>query len=142
MSQGLVDRRLAYLVKQVQQAFRRSCEDALRPLGLSMSQYAVLRTVADVPGASAAELARRTFVTRQSLGEVLAGLRRAGLAAVAERPSAGRTLPVMLTPEGRDLLDRAEAVVVAVEGRMTADVSPAEVRAAVDVLGRCLKALP
>lgn len=41
-----------------------------------MSQYAVLRAVADVPGAPVAELARRTFVTRQSLGDVLNGFER------------------------------------------------------------------
>jgi DNA-binding MarR family transcriptional regulator len=72
----------------VQQTFRRSCEERLRELGLSMSQYAVLRALADAPGAPAAELARRTFVTRQSLRDVLAGLTATGLASSSTMASA------------------------------------------------------
>ncbi|MFI6600752.1 MarR family winged helix-turn-helix transcriptional regulator [Nonomuraea sp. NPDC050536] len=115
-----LDQRVAYLVKQVADAFRRASERRLRELGLSMAQYAVLRALADVPGAPAAELARRTFVTRQSLRDVLGGLTAAGLASVAREATAGRALPVTLTDEGRALLERAEAIVLEVEERMIA----------------------
>jgi hypothetical protein len=50
---------VGYLVKRVQQALRRRCDAALKPTGLSMAQYALLRALADHPEASAAELARR-----------------------------------------------------------------------------------
>ena len=77
---------VGYLVKRVQQSLRRRCDAALRPTGLSMAQYAALRALADQPEASASELARRCFVTRQSAQDLLAGLRAAGLVADAERP--------------------------------------------------------
>lgn len=123
MSQAELEDRPGYLIKQVATAFRKVAEERLREIGLSMSQYAVLRALADVPGAPAAELARRTFVTRQSLRDVLGGLQKAGLAAVAAEPAARRTRPVTLTAEGRRRLNRAEALVSDVEERMLAGIS-------------------
>lgn len=73
-----VEDAVGYLVKRVQQSLRRQCDSALRPTGLSMSQYAVLRALADHPDASAAELARLCFVTRQSLQDLLGALRGGG----------------------------------------------------------------
>jgi DNA-binding MarR family transcriptional regulator len=141
MGQGDVRQRIGYLIKQVDQTFRRSCEERLRELGLSMSQYALLRALADAPGAPAAELARRTFVTRQSLRDVLAGLTAAGLASVAARPTAGRALPTTLTEDGRALLDQADAIVLDVERRMIAGIPPSEVQHLASLLTACTRNL-
>ncbi|MGI8334355.1 MarR family winged helix-turn-helix transcriptional regulator [Actinomadura scrupuli] len=141
MSQGDVRQRVGYLLKQVQQSFRRSCEDPLRELGLSMSQYAVLRALADAPGAPAAELARRTFVTRQSLRDVLAGLNKAGLTSVATQPTAGRALPVTLTDAGRSLLGQADDIVLDVEERMLTGLPPDDVRQLAALLTACTRNL-
>ena len=80
MSSSETEASAGYLVKRVQQSLRRRCDAALRPTGLSMAQYAALRALADLPEASASGLARRCFVTRQSLQDLLTGsaLRRAG----------------------------------------------------------------
>ena len=75
MERSQTEEGVGYLVKRVQQSLRRRCDAALRPTGLSMAQYVVLRALADHQDASAAELARRCFVTRQSLQDVLGGLR-------------------------------------------------------------------
>ena len=84
---------VGYLVKRVQQSLRRRCDAALRPTGLSMAQYAALRALADHPDASASELARLCFVTRQSLQDLLTGMRSAGLVADADaRRGGGRNL--------------------------------------------------
>lgn len=141
MSQEDVRHRIGYLIKQVDQTFRRSCEERLREVGLSMSQYAVLRALADAPGAPAAELARRTFVTRQSLRDVLAGLTTAGLASIATRPTAGRALPITLTDAGQTLLDRADAIVLDVEERMIAGLPPGEVHRLASLLTACARNL-
>ena len=139
MSQA--DRRAGYLIKQAQQLFHRSCEERLRPLGLSMSQYAVLRALSDVPGAPAAELARRTFVTRQSLHDVLNGLQARGLVHVATRPTVGRALPITLSDTGRALLDDADAVVLDVDNRMVAALAEEDTRRLVSLLDRCVRSL-
>lgn len=141
MSQGDVRQRIGYLIKQVDQAFRRSCEERLAKLGLSMSQYAVLRALADAPGAPAAELARRTFVTRQSLRDVLGGLKAADLARVATQPTAGRALPVTLTDKGQALLDQADAIVLDMEKRMITSLPPTEVRQLASLLTTCAQNL-
>lgn len=126
MSQVELADRPGYLIKQVATAFRKASEEGLREIGLSMSQYAVLRAVSDLPGAPAAELARRTFVTRQSLRDVLAGLRKAGLVSVATERAERRALPVTLEPEGRKRLARAEQIVADVEERMMEGIPAGE----------------
>ncbi|MEA5367460.1 MarR family transcriptional regulator [Amycolatopsis sp., V23-08] len=100
-----------------QLALNQACTDRLRPLELSMSQYTVLRARRP-PGASSAELARITFVTRQSLRDVLGGLRSAGLVTVAEQATTGRARPVTLTTSGRAKLHAADELVAEAETRM------------------------
>ena len=75
MGESETERAVGYLVKRVQQSLRRRSDAALRSTGLSMAQYAVLRALADHPNASASDLSRLCFVTRQSLQDVLSGLR-------------------------------------------------------------------
>lgn len=123
MSQPPTGDRPGYLIKRAQQALNQACTERLRPVGLSMSQYAVLRALDDHPGASSAELARITFVTRQSLRDVLGGLRSAGLVTVAEQASTGRARPVSLTATGRTKLNAAEEAVTQVEAEMLGDLS-------------------
>ena len=89
-------RSIGYLVKRVQQGLRRRCDSALKPTGLSMAQYSTLGRLHH-PDASAAELARLCFVTRQSLQDVLAGLRADGLVETADAPPRGRARSLELT---------------------------------------------
>jgi DNA-binding MarR family transcriptional regulator len=121
-----VEHGVGYLVKRVQQALRRRCDAALRGKGLSMSQYAVLRALDDHPEASAAELARLCFVTRQSLQDVLSGLRTAGLIDDAEVPARGRARALALTATGGRRLATAHTAVLEVESQMLSGMSAAE----------------
>jgi len=141
MSPSETERSAGYLVKRVQQSLRRRCDAALRPTGLSMAQYAALRALADLPDASASELARRCFVTRQSLQDLLTGLRSAGL--VADAPSAprGRARALALTAAGRKRLVAGDAAVDAVDVAMVADLTAAERRALASMLVRCAENL-
>lgn len=136
MSQAPVDDRPGYRVKQVQQALRHAGDAALRDLGLSVSQYAVLRALADLPGESSAAVARRCFVTRQSLADVLGALRTAGSVAPGE-PGRGRSRPMVLTDTGRERLATAEAVMADVEDRMLAGLSAREVATLTELLALC-----
>ncbi|WP_037367230.1 MarR family winged helix-turn-helix transcriptional regulator [Amycolatopsis orientalis] len=133
--------RPGYLVKRVQQAFRQMSDELLRPIGLSMSQYAVLVALAEKPGASSAEVARRCFVTRQSLRDVLTGLKTAGLVAVAEEASTGRARPVRLTASGEARLEEAHRVVGEVEERMLTGMSETDRRRLAALLSTCAENL-
>lgn len=107
-----------YLVKRVQQSLRRNCDAALRSTGLSMAQYTALRALADHPQASAAELARLCFVTRQSLQDVLTGLRADALVEDSPGPQRGRARALQLTAAGQRRLTAAHGEVLRVEQNM------------------------
>ena len=94
MQASEAERSIGYLVKRVQQGLRRRCDSALKPTGLSMAQYSTLRALHEHPDASAAELARLCFVTRQSLQDVLSRL------------TGGRTWSRRPTPRRADAPDR------------------------------------
>jgi DNA-binding MarR family transcriptional regulator len=136
-----IERAAGYLVKRVQQAFRRRSDAALRSTGVSMAQYAVLRALADHPDASASELARLCFVTRQSLQDVLAGLRAAQLVQDADTPPRGRTRSLQLTPAGRRRLTDADEAVKTVDSTMLQGLSATEQVRLVQLLERCAKNL-
>lgn len=141
MQQSDTERAVGYLVKRVQQALRRRCDAALRPTDLSMAQYAALRALADHPDASASELARLCFVTRQSLGDLLTGLRAAGLVDDADAPRRGRAQSLKLTKLGRTRLATAHAAVDDVETAMTEGI-PTRLRAELaTALTRCAENL-
>lgn len=129
--------RPGYLVKRVQQLLRQVADDELRPTGVTMAQYAVLQALADGSGASAAELARRCFVTRQSLRDVLRGLRAAELVSVADQAETGRALPVRLTRGGRARLKAADRVMATVEERMLDGLGAGDRRALAASLTAC-----
>ena len=118
MGESETERAVGYLVKRVQQSLRRRCDAALRPTGVSMAQYAAMRALADHPDASASELSRLCFVTRQSLQDLLAGLRAAGFVKDANRPPRGRARSLELTPTGAKRLAAAHTAVMGVESRM------------------------
>jgi DNA-binding MarR family transcriptional regulator len=135
------ERSVGYLVKRVQQGLRRRCDVALKPTGLSMAQYATLRALAEHPDASAAELARLCFVTRQSLQDMLAGLRAAGLVQTADTQPRGRSRSLALTGLGSRRLSAAHDAVFAVEAVMLQGVSAPERQSVADVLAQCAKNL-
>jgi DNA-binding MarR family transcriptional regulator len=114
---------IGYLLKNAQAALHLRMEEALRPLGLTVSHYACLHILAAQPGISAAELARSTFVTRQSMNTLLQGLLERHLVARPARAAAGRALPTTLTPAGAEVLARAEVLVDEVESRMLSRLS-------------------
>jgi DNA-binding MarR family transcriptional regulator len=130
-----------YLVKRVQQSLRRQCDAALRPTGLSMAQYAALRALADMPEASASDLARRCFVTRQSLQDLLSGLRSAGLVTDATSAPRGRARALALTSAGRRHLATGDAAVDEVDAAMVADLTQTQRRQLEAMLVRCAENL-
>ena len=132
---------VGYLVKRVQQSLRRQCDAALRPSGLSMAQYAALRALSDHPEASASELARLCFVTRQSVQDLLAGLRSAGLVRDAKAPPRGRARSLELTPAGAKRLTAAHAAVMGVNSTMLQGVSTSAQHQIATLLTRCAENL-
>ncbi|MEU6114133.1 MarR family transcriptional regulator [Streptomyces sp. NPDC047117] len=113
-----VTQHVGYLLKRAQSALRGAMDKVLREHGLTVPQYATLELLALHPGMSNAELARATFVTRQSGNVVLRGLQDAGLIARPDTADHGRARPARLTEAGRTRLAAVQTAVYAVEQRM------------------------
>ena len=81
---------LLYLVKQVELAVRSHLDNLLRPAGLTALQYTALTVLERHPDMSAAQLARNSFVTAQSMADMITALEGRGLIErLATRPTAG-----------------------------------------------------
>lgn len=114
---------IGYLLKETASALRTSMEAVLHPLGMTVTHYSCLELLAQRPGLSNSELARGTFVTRQSMNVLLQALERDGFVSRATKPSVGKALPTQLTESGRRSLAQASAAIRGVEQRMLADLT-------------------
>ncbi len=121
-----LDTSVGYQLKVASSALRTAMEGALRPLGMTVTHYATLELLAQRPGLSGAELARGTFVTRQSMHVLLQGLEAEGHVTRSDAAEGGKALPARLTPLGRRRLRLATAAVREVEVRMVAGLGDGE----------------
>lgn len=133
--------RAGYLLKQAQSLLHLRMEEALRPLQLTVSHYSCLFHLRLEPGISAATLARRTFVTRQSMNAMLQQLIDRDLVARPTQADSGRALPTVLTPAGARALDAAQELVDGVEERMLSGLSADESAALARGLAACVSSL-
>ncbi len=118
-----LDTSLGYLLKQASSALRSAMESALRPLGMSVTHYACLELLAQRPGLSNSELARGTFVSRQSMNVLLQSLERDGYVTRPAEAPVGKVLPARLTPSGRRSLAKATVAVRSVEQLMLTNLT-------------------
>jgi DNA-binding MarR family transcriptional regulator len=132
---------VGYLLKQAQSILHVRMEEALRPLGLTVSHYSCLHHLRLEPGTSAAILARRTFVTRQSMNVMLQQLVDRGLATRPSQVDSGRALPTVLTQAGVAALKAAQLVVDEVEQRMLSGLSDTASASLGRGLAACVDAL-
>jgi len=132
---------VGYVLKQAATALRAAMDTVLRPLELSVPQYACLELLDGQPGLSNADLARGAFVTRQSMNGVLRGLEERGLVTRPSTAPHGRALPSQLTAAGHQKLKIARGVVREVEQRMLAHLSGHEQRRLRRDLAKCVESL-
>jgi DNA-binding MarR family transcriptional regulator len=132
---------VGYLLKSAQQSLRAAMDAALRDLGSTTPQYAVLAFLEEAPGLSGAQLARRAFVTPQTMNRILANLEAAGLIARSAHPDVGRVLEATLTERGRALLVGCHRRVHEVEARMVAGFTEPDCQLLADLLQRCSRNL-
>src|SRR3954471_13494096 len=127
---------LLYAVKQVELAVRAHLDELLRPSAITALQYTALTVLDRRGGLTTAELARSSFVTPQTMGDLVTALERRGLIERSPDPGNRRRLPVGLTAGGHDLLAGFEGAVRALEERMVGDLSAGERAALADHLNR------
>jgi DNA-binding MarR family transcriptional regulator len=124
---GRTEPMLLYLVKQVELAVRSRLDDLLRPEGLTALQYTALTVLERHPDLSSAQLARNSFVTAQSMADMITALEGRGLIERHRDKADRRRLVVALTGAGRQVLDRYRGQVNALEEQMLAGFTKARI---------------
>ena len=133
--------RAGWLLKRAQDALNTAMTAALRGPGATVPEYAVLTALADEPGMSNADLARRAYVTPQTMNQVLRELERRGWVSRHPHPGHGRILQAELTGDGGRVLAACHRAVGGVEERMLAGLGPAERGQLVAALQSCVDGL-
>jgi DNA-binding MarR family transcriptional regulator len=111
--------RIAYAIARLQQRIFAGITERVSPYGLTTLQFTTL-SVLDRHGAplSSSQLARRAFMTPQSMSEVIHALERKGFIKRNPHPNHRRTLPATLTRKGRRILAECEQAVGEYEDAM------------------------
>lgn len=121
--------RLIYAVGRFHTALRSELSSRLKDHDLTVPEFTALSVLSLRSGLSNAQLARRSFVTPQAMNQVLASLEDKGLVSRQISPGTGprshhRARGTKLTPRGRALVRRTEALVDEIEELAFAGQSP------------------
>jgi len=133
--------RVGYLIKRAQTVLHDAMTEALHSLDLTVTQFAVLTALDDEPGLSNADLARRAFVTPQSMHAVLQELERRQLVVRRTHPQHQRVLQAALTEAGRRTLRSAAKAINAVEEQMLCNLSAPSRSKLASSLASCIESL-
>ena len=114
---------LLYMVKQVELVVRSHLDELVKPSGITALQYTALTVLERHDGLSAAQLARDSFVTAQSIADLVRSLEGRGLVRRERNPHSRRELLILLTDAGRELLERHAGPVRELEERMVRDLT-------------------
>lgn len=132
---------IGFSLKLAQQALRTHMDAALQQIGLTTPQYAVLTFLEVEPGASNAALARRAFVTPQTMQGILVSLERAEFVKRTPHPEHGRIQTTELTASGRAAQKAAAGIVFEVEKRLRDAAAPLDPQTVAAMLRRFADAL-
>jgi DNA-binding MarR family transcriptional regulator len=133
--------RFSYVLGRLHRALRNRLDEGIRVHGITVAQYAALSILAEQPGLSNAQLARRSFMSAQSANQVLQVLCKQGLVRRELDPAHGRISPTELTARGRTVLAACERVVDLAEQTMLGEISKQERKRLLMDLRACLKTL-
>jgi len=127
---------VSYLIATIARAISRELTAVRRP-GIAGPQVAPLLALRREPGLSNAQLARRSYVTPQSMNDVVIGLEQEGL--IRRTPDGGnrRILRAYLTPAGRKFLSAWEKAIDRMENRLFDGLTAEDLETLTVDLERC-----
>lgn len=114
---------LLYAIKQVELGIRSHLDALLRPFGITAPQYTALTVLQHRERLSAADLARHSFVTAQTMGEMVDTLQRLELVGRRADPNHKRRMLISLTDGGRRLLAECGDAVADLEATMVSGLN-------------------
>jgi DNA-binding MarR family transcriptional regulator len=133
--------RVGHVLKRAQAALRAAMDEELAANGVNTAQFAALFALKREPGLSNADLARRAFVTPQTMIRIVEGLESRGLIVRTPHATHGRVLETSLSPSGKKLVAACSRGVIDVEARMLRLLSAREQSQLFELLNRCVEGL-
>jgi DNA-binding MarR family transcriptional regulator len=124
-------------MKQIELAVRAQLDEIFRPIGMTALQYTALTVLERHPDLSSAQLARNSFVTAQTMADMVTALEERGLIERHRDTGDRRQLLLALTRDGRALLRRYRSQVRALEERMLSGLTAGEAAELRRSLGVC-----
>lgn len=139
---GAVEPRISYVIARLERAVRAAINQRLRPFGLTTLQYTTLSVLgARGQPLSNAQLARRAYMTPQSMIEVIDALERKGLIRRGPHPNHRRVYPATLTAKGRRVLAACDVAVEEMEEEMLGELGTGERETLLASLKTCVRSL-
>jgi DNA-binding MarR family transcriptional regulator len=134
---------VGFLLKSLQHTLRQRLDEAMRKEGveLSFAHFVALFSVRGEPGITGAKLARRAFVSAQTMNSVLRRLEDEGFIDRRPHPDSRRADSWSVKPQGVAELERARKIADRVFAKMLAPLAPNEIAVLEDCLRRCITAL-
>ena len=128
--------RIGFLIHDVSRLRRTVVDNALRPLGITRSQWWVLVNLSrqDAKGMMQTELANLMDVGKVTLGGLIDRLEASGLVKRQADPSDRRAKRVAMTPKGQKLLADIQEVASEVNARIMNGIARNDVARAESVL--------
>lgn len=138
----VVTDRLGNTIKRAEQALITRKTQVLRQFDLTVPQYSVLLLLSLFPGGmSAAQLARESMVTPQTMSTVLANLEKHGLMEREPSQLHQKVIVNQLTKAGRAVLKKADKEAVRVEDGLKAEFTAQELEQFENYLERAIRTL-
>lgn len=109
---------ILWLLKQAFYFSLKSINDSIAEHGVTTAQIGLLRQLANEPGLSGAELARRLLISPQGVQLALTALERQGLVERKPDPQHGRILQAYLTDQGRAVVSAVVSDAVAAHDQL------------------------
>ena len=129
-------RSVGFTISTTGYAVARRFRELLAPLGLEPRDFALLRTISMTEGVSQQAIGERMSVVPSRMVAFVDSLEQRGLLERRRNPDDRRAHALFLTAKGRKLLQRAVAVAVEHEQKLTSELSGEEREQLLDLLAR------
>jgi len=130
---------ILFLLKQAFHFSLTTVNEAISGHGVTTAQIGLMRQLANEPGLSGAELARRLLISPQGVQLALAALERRGLVERKQDPQHGRIMQAYLTAEGRAVTSAVLTDALAAHERVFGVLTRDEQRLLQDLLARVVE---
>ena len=130
---------ILWLLKQAFHFSLKTVNDAISSHGVTTAQIGLMRQLANEPGLSGAELARRLLISPQGVQLALTALERRGLVERKQDPQHKRILQAYLTDEGRDVVGTVVSDAVAAHDNVFGVLSADEQETLRELLSRVVE---